>query len=87
MDINDFEEVAFQGLVTDIKDQIASLTRQLKLQYVKYLKLKMRVAYIGEGDLISQDERDSMEILPQNIEAMENEIQRHQERLRKIKSG
>jgi len=87
MNIQDFEEAAFQALVTDITDQIASLTRQLKMQYMRLLKLKMRASYIGADDLVTEEEREALRLLPQNVEALEREIARHQERLRKIKNA
>ena len=86
MNIQDFEESAFQALVTEITDQIASLTRKLKMQYMRLLKLKMRVAYIGESDL-TEEEQEMLRVLPENVAAMEQELAHQQERLGKVKGA
>ncbi|MBN2003020.1 MAG: hypothetical protein JXA21_06655 [Anaerolineae bacterium] len=87
MDIHEFEEMAFQSLLADINDQIAALTRQLKVKYVHLLKLKMRVAYLGIEDLAEDTERKTFVELPKEIAAMEQELKRQGQRLAKIKSG
>jgi len=87
MNIHEFEELAYQSLLSDINDQIAALTRQLKVKYVHLLKLKMRVSYLGVDDLADENERKNYEELPKEIAAMEQELKRHQQRLAKLKSG
>jgi len=85
MDIHEYEDAAFESLVMDIRDQISALTRQLKVKYVKLLKLKFRVAMLGADDLTEDAEREALELLPAEIEVMEKELARHEARLTKLR--
>lgn len=87
MDIHEFEEMAYQSLLADTNDQIAALTRQLKVKYVHLLKLKMRVSYLGIADLAEENERKNYEELPKEIVTMEQELKRQRQRLAKLKTG
>lgn len=87
MDIHEYEDIAYQSLLADVNDQVAALTRQLKVKYVHLLKLKMRVLYLGEDDLAEESERTAYVELPKEIAAMEEMLERHQKRLAKLKSG
>ncbi len=87
MGIEEFEEVAFERLVMEIRDQISALTRQLKVKYVQLLKLKMRAHILGPADLAEESEQEAIERLPQEIEYMEKELARHQDRLTRLRNA
>ncbi len=87
MDIHEFEEAAFESLVMDVRDQISALTRQLKMKYIRLLKLKMRKGMLGEQDLTDESELEALEQLPKDIELLEAELARHEDRLAKLRHG